>query len=156
MAVLDTSVLMSGHRHWLWLLADEGYYQPVWSPFIVGELVRIRVERAIHFGQPRELYRARVNELVHVLSDVCQVVNHRATAGTAGILPDPDDAPILATALAAGASHVVSLNTHDFPRDGVALGVRFITPADFLALLIDLYSDSDLRGRAGESGPRIP
>lgn len=28
-AVLDTSVLLSEHRHWLWLLARLGYYEAV-------------------------------------------------------------------------------------------------------------------------------
>ncbi len=148
-------MLMSSHRHWLWLLAYEGYYHPVWSPFIVGELVRIRVERAIRFSQPREIYRARINDLVHVLSDVCRVVNHRAATAD-GALPDPDDDPILATALAGGASHVVSLNTRDFPPDSTALGVRFITPDAFLSVLAEAHPEADMPGRAGEAGPRVP
>lgn len=148
-------MLMSSHRHWLWLLAYEGYYRPVWSPFIVGELVRIRVERAIRFGQPREAYRARINDLVQVLSDVCQVVNHR-TAMATGVLPDPDDDPVLATALAAGAGHVVSLNSRDFPPGSVALEVRFVTPELFLTLLAQAHPAAKLADRAGEVGRRIP
>lgn len=36
-AVLDTSVLMSQHRHWLYLAAAAGEYIDVWSTFIVNE-----------------------------------------------------------------------------------------------------------------------
>jgi predicted nucleic acid-binding protein len=146
---------MSAHRHWLWLLARHGYYQAVWSPFIVGELIRIRVEKAIERGVDRAVYRERVNELVHALSDICQVVNHR-DARPRGILSDPDDEPILATALVAQARYVISLNTRDFPPSNVALGVRFITPTDFLAELITRNPRAGLQGQAHGAGRQIP
>ena len=154
-AVLDTSVLISAHRHWLWLLAKEGYYRAVWSPFITGELVRIRVERAIQFDQDRVVYRARVNELIHLLSDVCEVVNYRDSP-VSGVLKDPDDDPILATALAGKAELIVSLNTRDFPTDGVAMGIRFITPGGFLAELVAQYPESQLETRSERAGRQIP
>ncbi len=53
-AVLDTSVLMSEHRHWLWLLARQNLYEGVWSAFIVGELVRVRTELSIKKGADDE------------------------------------------------------------------------------------------------------
>jgi predicted nucleic acid-binding protein len=155
LAVLDTSVLMSEHRHWLWLLARQGYYRPVWSPFIVNELVRIRVEKAIERGVDRAVYRDRVNELIHVLSDVCRIVNHR-DARPRGSLRDPDDEPILATALVARAAYIVSLNTRDFPPTGVALGVRFVTPTDCLADLITRNPAAGLENHPGATGRQIP
>ncbi|MGH2354892.1 MAG: hypothetical protein ACRDJN_25055, partial [Chloroflexota bacterium] len=44
--VLDTSVIISEHRHWLWLAARQDYYEGLWSPFIVGEVARIWTEKS--------------------------------------------------------------------------------------------------------------
>lgn len=93
-AVLDTSVLFCAHRHWLWLLARLGYYEAVWSAFIVGELVRIRVEHSTGKGVDRVVYRQRVNDLIHALSDALSIVNYRSV-NAAGSLRDPDDDPIV-------------------------------------------------------------
>ena len=154
-AVLDTSVLLSGHRHWVWLLARLGYYEAVWSTFIVGELVRIRVEHSMRHGVERPIYRQRINELIHLLSDVLTVVNYRH-ASAAGVLRDPDDEPVLATALAAGAGYVVSLNTRDFPISGVVAGVRYLTPSDFLTDLASHHPGAQLAQQADEAGRQLP
>jgi predicted nucleic acid-binding protein len=154
-AVLNTSVLLSEHRHWLWLLARLGYYEAVWSTFIVGELVRIRVEHSIKHGVERTVDRQRINDLIHLLSDVLGVGNYRS-ASAAGLLSDPDDEPILATALAAGAVYIVSLNTRDFPATGKAAGVQFVTPQAFLMELASLHPTDDLTERADEAGRQLP
>jgi predicted nucleic acid-binding protein len=130
-AVIDTSVLISEHRHWIWLLARLGYFQAVWSTFIVGELVRVRVEHSIARGVVRPVYRQRINDLIHLLSEVFTVADYRSESA-AGMLRDPDDEPILATAIVAHAAYVVSLNTRDFPLSGEAAGVRFINPHNLL------------------------
>lgn len=154
-AVLDTSVLLSAHRHWLWLLARSGYYEAVWSTFIVGELVRIRVEHSIRRGVERTVYRQRINDLVHLLSDVLGVAHYRA-AEAGGRLCDPDDEPILATAVAASAALIVSLNTRDFPAGDVVAGVRFLTPQAFLAELESRYPDAEIERRARDAGRQLP
>jgi predicted nucleic acid-binding protein len=154
-AVLDTSVLLSEHRHWLWLLARLGSYRAVWSAFIIGELVRIRVEHSIGQGVSRAVYRQRLNDLIHLLSDELLIVNYREIA-TSGALSDPDDEPILATALAAGAECVVSLNTRDFPSGVEACGVRFLTPQVFLTELVLRHPGSDIAESADEAGHRLP
>ncbi|HZS87547.1 MAG TPA: PIN domain-containing protein [Chloroflexota bacterium] len=154
-AVLDTSVLVAEQRHWLWLLAQDGYYDAFWSTFIVAELVRVRVELGIARGNERAVYRARINNLVHRLSDVLRLADYR-TILLGDVLPDPDDEPILATALAARVPFVVSLNTRDFPSGGTVLGVRFLTPGDFLAVLGARYPDADLTQRIADSGRHLP
>lgn len=154
-AVLDTSALLSSDRHWLWLLAREQVYEAVWSTFIVGELVRIRVEQAIAHGMVRSVYRERINNLVHRLSDVAAVADYR-TILLDGILSDPDDEPILATALAGRAGYVVSHNVRDFPPDGAALGVRFVTPAAFLSLLEATNPNEAPAQRARDATERLP
>ena len=154
-AVLDTSALFSTHRHWLWLFAQLGYFEGVWSTFIVGELVRIRVERSISRGVERPVYRGRINQLVHLLSDVLSIADYRSVS-TAGMLADPDDDPILAAALASRADVVVSLNRRDFPAGGGVAGVRFVSPHDFLSELVARFPGDDLTSRADEAGRRVP
>jgi len=153
--VLDTSALFSQHRHWLWLLARLGYFDAVWSTFIVGELVRIRVEHSIQRGVSRSVYRQRINDLVHLLSDVLEVADYRRAEAT-GWLRDPDDEPILATAIAASAGSVVSLNTRDFPVGAEAAGIRFVTPQAFLTELADLHPPGEVGERAHGSGRLLP
>lgn len=134
-AVLDTSALVSAHRHWLWVLARAGWYEGVWSTFIVNELVRIRVETALRHGAERAVYRRRINDLVHALSDVLIVADYRKV-DLGGVLGDPDDDPQLAAALVASATIIVSLNEKDFPLGDAIQGVRFLTPQAFLAELL--------------------
>lgn len=154
-AVLDTSVLLSEHRHWLWLLVRLGYYEAVWSAFIVGELVRIRVEHSIRREVECPDYRQRINDLIHLLSEVLVIVSYHEEA-TARLLPNPDDEPILATALAGRTEYIVSLNTRDFPVDDEAAGVRFLTPQAFLGELESRHPAAGLTERADKSGRQLP
>jgi predicted nucleic acid-binding protein len=71
-------------------------------------------------------------------------------------LRDPDDEPILATAIAASAAYVVSLNTRDFRRSGEAAGVRFLTPQSFLAELDLRRLRARLAQQASEAGRQVP
>ena len=153
--MLDTSVLLSEHRHWLWLLARLGYDQGVWSTFIVGELVRIRVEHSIARGVARPVYRQRINDLVHLFSDVLTVADYRV-ASAPGLLQDPDDEPILTTALVARATYVVSLNTRDFPSSGTIAGVRFLTPQSFLAEVEARLPRARLAQQVSKAGRQVP
>jgi predicted nucleic acid-binding protein len=154
-AVLDTSVLLSEHCHWLWLLARLGYFQGVWSTFIVNELVRVRVEHSLARSVARPVYRQRINDLIHFFSDVLRVADYRSVSA-AGLLRDPDDEPILATAIAATATYVVSLNTRDFPSGGAAAGVRFVTPQNFLAELEARHPNARLSRRVDDAGRQVP
>ena len=154
-AVLDTSVLLSSERHWLWLFAHEQGYEAVWSTFIVGELVRIRVEQAIAHGTARSVYRERINNLIHRLSDVLSLADYRSIE-LEGILSDPDDEPILAAALASRAGFIVSHNVNDFPSSGQALGIRFVTPKEFLTVLEMRHPDTDLSQHAEDAGKQLP
>lgn len=154
-AVLDTSVLLSEHRHWLWLFAKLGYYEAVWSTYILGEMVRVRVQQYITHGVPRAEYRRRINNLIHRLSDVMLVADYRK-AQTGDLLKDPDDEPILAAALAAHAGFVVSLNTRDFPPGGEVLTVRFLTPRAFLTELESHLPDMNLTQHAEDVGRQLP
>lgn len=150
-AVLDTSTLVSAHRHWLWLLAWQGYYEGIWSPFIIAELTRVRWTLATRHGTDPVVMRQRINDLIHAFSAVLETATYTAQLSLVqGLLPDPDDEPVLAAALAANADYIVSLNTRDFPVEQVILGVRFITPHDFLTVLEQQYPSATLRTLAAD------
>lgn len=132
--VLDTSALIGSQRHGLVLAAQQGYYTLIWSAYIIAEVVRIRTELAIKRGQPRYVYRTRVNAAIRELSPIAEFVDYTLLEGGSyqQWLNDPDDEPILATALVGRAHFVVSLNAKDFPPDCVYAGIRYVTPPQFL------------------------
>lgn len=146
-AVLDTSSLISIQRHALVYPAAMGYYTIVWSPFLIAEFTRIRTELAIRHGQDRALYRTRINEYIKVLSQLAVTVDHTRLEGGnyTRWLHDPDDEPVLATALVGKAQYIVSLNTKDFPPNGSFAGVHYMTPAKFLELLYEQNPQKDLQ-----------
>lgn len=152
--VLDTSVLVSDERHWLWFYAHDGYYEAVWSTIIVTELVRVRMRLAMRQGVEESVQRRRIYNLVHRLSDVLTVADYRGILLDA-TLPDPDDDPILATALASGAQYVVSLNVKHFPPGNMVMHVRFITPTDFLTVLDEMYPDANLTQHVANAGKQL-
>ncbi|HEY8324968.1 MAG: putative toxin-antitoxin system toxin component, PIN family [Ktedonobacterales bacterium] len=155
--MLDTSALLGPQRHELVFLASQRAYSMVWSSFLIAELTRIRTEWAIKQGLPREVYRQRINQLIELLSRTAVLVDYTRLEGGSYTewLSDPDDEPLLATALVGRATYVVSHNTRDFPPDGVFAGVRYLTPLDFLDML---YRDHPIRSRRGNGEPpqRLP
>jgi len=132
--VLDTSVYLSAERHGLLFLARKRAYTLICSPFLINEIVRKRTEMAIQQGLDREVYRARINQYVNEISALAVMVNHtRLTGGNyTDWLRDPDDIPVLATALVGKAQFLVSWNTKDFPPNGSFAHVCYVTPPQFL------------------------
>jgi predicted nucleic acid-binding protein len=90
-----------------------------------------------------------------LLSDIFHLANYTSHTSHHR-LEDPDDEPILATAREAHASYVISLNTRHFPPDNLIMGVRFITPDEFIDLLGDRLADTQLRETIGRAGSQIP
>jgi predicted nucleic acid-binding protein len=108
--VIDTSALLSIERHELLFLAHQGIYTIVWSPFLIAEAVRIRTELAIKHQQDRAIYRQRINAFIHELSQIVEIVDHTLLEGGdyTEWLHDPDDEPLLATALVGRAEVIIS------------------------------------------------
>jgi predicted nucleic acid-binding protein len=136
-AVLDTSALLGPLRHELVFLASKRVYTMVWSSFLIAELTRLRTEWAVKRGLDREWYRERINALIHELSRIATTVNYtRLDGGNYQTwLRDPDDEPLLATALVGRARYIVSHNTKDFPPGGVFAGIEYMTPDAFLDVI---------------------
>jgi predicted nucleic acid-binding protein len=156
--VLDTSVLIDAERHELLFWARKKLYTPVTSLFIVGEAVRVRTELAIKQGLDRQVYRARVNLLIAELSSLSIVVDYTRLKGGnySRWLKDPDDEPILATALVGKAQYVVSWNTKDFPPTGSYAGVQYLTRRQFFDWLHSQHPERDLPQEFTDAGYRVP
>jgi predicted nucleic acid-binding protein len=127
--VLDTSVLLSAERRPLLLLAANGLYTLVWSHYIAEEVARKMVEMG--WSLPK------ATALANALIELAEVVDYRQiTGGNYDVwLRDPDDHPIMATALAGRVDYLVTWNTRDFPPKQRFAGITVLTPDAFLRLL---------------------
>ena len=125
-AVLDTCVLLSAERRPLLFLAAAGAYTIVWSEYIDGELKRKMIE--IGWGE------AKSDALLKALVGLAEMVDYRQIEGGnyEEWLRDPDDHPIMATALIGKVDYLVTWNVKDFPPKRRFAGVTIITPDAFL------------------------
>ncbi|HVC35562.1 MAG TPA: hypothetical protein VNL16_18795 [Chloroflexota bacterium] len=152
---LDASALLGANRTSLSAAAALDFYAGYWSPWIVGEFVRKRTEwiaeRAAREGcnraETRRRLRAsrqRVNILIADLSHVLQSVDY-PTAPSADLawLADPDDWPIMQTALAAPATVLVTDNSSDFPLGEIRNGVLLLGSTPFLNRLYRQFPDAE-------------
>jgi len=123
---LDTSVLLSSERRPLIFLASLDRFTIVWSDFIVNELRRKMME--IGWG------REKSERLLVSLMNLAEIVDYRQIEGGNYELwlRDPDDHPIMATALIGKVDYLVTWNTKDFPPKKRFAGVTVITPDAFL------------------------
>ncbi len=128
-AVLDTSVLLSADRRPLLFLAANHAYTIVTSDYIAEEVTRKLVEMG--WSAPK------AEALLAAMDELAEVVDYRqVTGGSYDLwLKDPDDHPIMATALVGRADYVVTWNVKDFPPKQRFAGVTIITPDGFLRLL---------------------
>jgi predicted nucleic acid-binding protein len=119
---------LSGERRSLLLLAANGVYTVVWSQYIANEVERKMVEMG--WSQPKAA------ALVNALIEFAEVVDYRQiTGGNYDVwLRDPDDHPIMATALAGRVDYLVTWNTRDFPPKQRFAGITILTPDAFLRL----------------------
>ncbi len=144
--VLDASVLLGPHRTFLVAGAFLHYYDAFWSPWIVGEFVRKRTEwiadRAVREGCDRaelrqrlQASRGRVNGVIAEMARVLRSVDYtRAPAVDLSWLADPDDHPIVQTALVARA-HVLVTDDGDFPQGEQRNGLYLVRSDAFITTL---------------------
>jgi hypothetical protein len=145
--VLDSSALLGANSPSIVAGAALGYYRAFWSPWIIAEYVRNRVEwtaeRAVRDGADRaetarrlEDTRTAVNSAISYLSRVLGSVDYNAAPPVdLSWLADEDDHPIMQPALAAGADTLVTNDSTDFPSGEERNGVLFLDRATFLAAL---------------------
>lgn len=109
--------------------AVAGLYRPVWSPRILEEWRRT----AARLGGPADAALAEGEIARLAMRFPGAALRHDAGAEAALWLPDPADIHVLATARAAAAAGIVTLNLRDFPRrELLPLGLVAVHPDAFL------------------------
>ena len=151
-AILDACVLFpTVLREILIEAAGAGLYAPVWSRRILDEWRHAAARQNLDAGVEIALTEARFP----------QAMTEGAGDARGLDLPDPADRHVVETALAAGASRIVTANLRDFPRGALAaVGLSAIHPDEFLRDLYLTAPDpvvaavraSEIRARAAGGG----
>jgi predicted nucleic acid-binding protein len=135
-AFLDASVLYSAPlRDLLMRLTLAGLYQARWSHDVHEEWIRalLRDRSDLTAAQLRGV-RTAMDE--H--GEDCLVTGYESLIGSLA-LPDPDDRHVLAAAIVAGASVIVTYNLRDFPFESLArYEIEAQHPDEFVRHVIDL------------------
>ena len=132
--VLDACVLVP-HPLFDTLLrvAHAGLYECRWSQQILADVERTLVER---LSQPPDRARRRISAMRDAFPHA-EVEGHEQPIDA--MRNDPKDRHVLAAAVRAGASAVVTANLKDFPPAALQpYGVEPVHPDDFLLDLLDL------------------
>lgn len=136
--LLDANVLFpTVLREILIGVAETGAYRPVWSPRILEEWAR--ATRRLRDGA-EAIARAEIAILRDEWPRAEVTPTDELIAGIT--LPDPDDAHVLAAAIAGGADTLLTLNRADFPNRLLApYGVIPRDPDGFLTELAEARAD---------------
>ncbi|MFZ4580527.1 MAG: PIN domain-containing protein [Myxococcota bacterium] len=143
-AVLDACVLYPAPlRDLLLRLASEHLFDPRWSDDILREFVDnlLKDRPDLDAGRLR-----RTQDLMNAAFPSGRVTGYRGRI--AGLsLPDPNDRHVLAAAIAARASTIVTFNLKDFPVQTLRpFGVAAMHPDRFVLDLLDRDAPAVLRG----------
>jgi hypothetical protein len=135
--VLDACVLYpTVLREILTGCAEAGLFVPAWSARLLEEWART-AERQGGAGDAA-LARGEIARLAARFPGAD--TGHDPTGEAALWLPDPADIHVLATARAAGADGIITMNLRDFPRRELApLGLAAVHPDPFL---LDLMAEA--------------
>lgn len=149
-AVLDTSALWGrGPRSELIRALDAGRFEGLWSEWILGELYYgLAWDWAANKGTDdtqRRAMSSSAHAMLRLLIPRLELVTIRhAAVEPWPSLRDQEDEPVWATAVLGRATHVVSMNTRDFPPNTAAPGepprhvwdgIEYLEPQAFLAMV---------------------
>lgn len=140
--VLDACVLYSAPlRDFLLHAAIQGVLTPVWSSEILDEFVRNLLLNRPDLSPER---LARTCALMNTHFPASCVDSYHAHLHAAQ-LPDPNDQHVLALAIEASASHILTFNLRDFPHRALApLSIQAMDPDVFLAAALPTHIDAML------------
>jgi hypothetical protein len=149
-AALDTSALWGwSPRSELIRALDAGRFDGLWSEWILGELYYgLAWDWAAHKGTDdtqRRAMSASAHAMLRLLIPRLELITLRGAAVDRWpSLRDQEDQPVWATAVLGRATHVVSMNTRDFPPNTAAPGepsrhvwegIEYLEPQAFLAMV---------------------
>ena len=140
--VLDANVLYPFRvRDALLRFAEAGLFRARWSPAILDEWRRSLLARRPELSASID---AQIAAMGRGFPESC-VTGGETLIGSLE-LPDPEDRHVLATAIRAGAEHIVTENLRDFPDSALEpFGITAITADDFLASTFELYRGDAFR-----------
>lgn len=149
MAVLDACVLVpAGLRDLLLSLADTKAFRPVWQEEILAETQRNAIKVLIKQNVPPNEAAARSARTVAAMQSAfgdASLGRDRWEPLVARMTNDPKDRHVLAAAVGAEATHLVTENLKDFPP-GTREGVIVQRPDAFM---LDLLATSPAQTLAG-------
>jgi predicted nucleic acid-binding protein len=152
-AVLDASVLVpAGLRDLLLSCADAEVFRPVWQRELEAEILRNATRLRLRRGDSDDEAAAYAQRVLAAMNSAFPDARLRDGAWqprTAEMTNHPKDRHVLAAAVAAKASHVVTANLRDFPVASRPTGVLVQAPERFL--LDRLRDDADGVRRAVEA-----
>lgn len=136
-AVLDAAVLVpAGLRDLLLSCADAEVFRPVWQSELEAETVRnvarLRITRSGASADDAHEYAARTIAAMNSAFPDARLPDGAWRGKIAAMTNDPKDRHVLAAAVGAGATHVVTLNLRDFPTGSRPAGVLVQAPDRFL------------------------
>jgi predicted nucleic acid-binding protein len=131
--VLDTCVLFPMYlRDSLLRLAAADLFQPVWSPQILSELERVLVRE----GFTNSSQATRIIRLMRENFPSAEITEHEPLIDA--MTCDEADRHVLAAAVKAGASILVTANRSDFPaRSTEPYEIEVLSPDELLLDLLD-------------------
>ena len=157
--VVDTNVLMSAHRHWIYAATLTELLDGYWSAYIVAEFARIKfrssVERCARHRVLDEClynaeYKRRIQETVVAFSEVLTTItDFWSYSVNPGLVADPWDEDVLMTALAGRVEFIVSLDKETFKHgttyfDTSPYQITCVTPDWLFNQLVQLNPDTDV------------
>lgn len=168
-AFLDTNVLFGAlSANILLTLAERpgAMYRPLWSDYVMEELrehLRERIHPPAGTSDPDVFVTNRVEHRLSAMRDAftkAEIRDWRRTMpGIRSYVDDPDDAPILAGALAGGADCLVTDNIRDFHVEDIErrFDMRVVRRGTFLTFLYHRDPDGFMsRMRLMVSRNRMP
>ena len=159
-AALDTRVLWpSRQRDFLLSLAARDLFRPVRGAVVLGELAYEESATLVARGEQAGRAEARAAGLIEAMrsrSPGALVTGWEPLEGSFD-LPDRDDEHVVAAAVAAGATSVVTDNLRDFPAASMPAGIAALSPARFAAAVVEIdpaRGAGAVRSMAARSGRR--
>ena len=149
-AVLDACVLVPpGLRDVLLSCADSGAFRPVWQSELEAELLRNGAKLLVKKGASPGDAAASLGRVIFEMNGAfpdARLDGRRWRRHVAAMTNDPKDRHVLATAVGAGATHVVTSNMRDFKVASRPAGVSFLRPDAFLLELLTRDEPAVLKG----------
>jgi len=149
--VLDADVLFPASlRDTLLRLAEIELFDPLWSERILDEVKRNVIERRDDIDEDQ---MDRMAAAMNGAFENAMVDERAITALEGGMENDPKDRHVLAAAVAARASGIVTTNVRDFPDEACEpYGITVTTADEFLCVLFDMDPEAACSSMIRQAG----